>query len=123
MNTAGWTRDLTSSFGRLRQLLRALGYFRPDAGRIGLTLGLLLFSIGLNLLKPWPLALLVDNILGSKPYPAWLPDGARDWGHPAQITAIVAVSLALHLMHADRVRRARVPLDRRGAPRPAAGPR
>ena len=99
MDTAGWTRDLTSSIGRFRQLLRALGYFRPDAGRIALTLGLLLFSIGLNLLKPWPLALLVDSILGNKPYPGWLPDVARDWGHPAQITAIVAASLGLHLIH------------------------
>jgi len=65
MGTAELTRDLISSVGRLRQLLRALGYFRPDAGRIGLSLGLLLLGIGLNLLKPWPLALLVDSVLGS----------------------------------------------------------
>ncbi|MGH7350557.1 MAG: hypothetical protein ACREI6_11090, partial [Candidatus Rokuibacteriota bacterium] len=100
MGTAGWTRELTSSVRRFRLLLRALGYFRPDAGRIALTLGLLLLGIGLNLLKPWPLALLVDSILGSKPFPGWLPDEARAWGPPAQITAIVAASLALHLVHA-----------------------
>ena len=100
MDTAGWTRDLTSSVGRFRQLLRALSYFRPDAGRIALALGLLLLGIGLNLLKPWPLALLVDSILGSKPYPGWLPDEARAWGQPAQLTAIIAASLALHLVHA-----------------------
>jgi len=92
--------DLTSSVARLRQSLRALGYFRPDAGRIALTLGLLLLGIGLNLLKPWPLALLVDSILGSKPYPAWLPDEVRAWGQPAQLTAIIAASLALHVVHA-----------------------
>ena len=63
-------------------------------------MGLLLLSIGLNLLKPWPLALLVDSVLGSKPYPAWLPEGIQYWGHPAQITAIVAASLVLHLVHA-----------------------
>jgi ATP-binding cassette subfamily B protein len=90
----------TSSDMRFRQLLRALGYFRPDAGRIAMTLSLLLLSIGLNLLKPWPLAVLVDSILGSKPYPAWLPDGAQAWGQPAQLTAIIAASLALHLVHA-----------------------
>jgi len=100
MNTAGWTRDLTSSVMRFRQLLRALGYFRPDAGRIALTLGLLLLGIGLNLLKPWPLALLVDSILGSKPFPAWLPDGPQAWGQPAQLTAIIAAALGLHLVHA-----------------------
>jgi ATP-binding cassette, subfamily B, bacterial len=100
MNTAGWARDLTSSVMRFRQLLRALGYFRPDSGRIALTLGLLLLGIGLNLLKPWPLALLVDSILGSKPFPAWLPDGAQAWGQPAQLTAVIAAALGLHLVHA-----------------------
>ena len=100
MNTAGLTRDLPSSVKRFRQLLRALGYFRPDAGRIALSLGLLLLGIGLNLLKPWPLALLVDSILGSKPYPGWLPDGARGWGQPTQLTAIIVAALALHLVHA-----------------------
>ena len=89
-----------SSGSTLRQLLRALGYFRPDAPRVGLTLGLLLLGIGLNLLKPWPLALLVDSVLGSKPFPAWLPGDVRDWGQPVQLTAIVAASLALHLIHA-----------------------
>src|SRR5499426_4250 len=100
MDTAGWTRDLTSSVGRFRQLLRALSYFRPDAGRIVLALGLLLLGIALNLLKPWPLALLVDSILGSKPYPGWVPDQLQSWGHPAQLTAIVGAALVLHLVHA-----------------------
>src|SRR6266446_4298821 len=100
MDTAGGTRDLTSSVGRFRQLLRALSYFRPDAGRIALALGLLLLGIGLNLLKPWPLALLVDSILGSKPYPGWLPGEVRGWGQAAQLTAIIGASLALHLVHA-----------------------
>ncbi len=101
MNTVGRPQDVSSSIGRFRQLVRALGYFRPDAGRVVITLGLLLLSIGLNLLKPWPLALLVDSVLGSKPYPAWLPDGIQHWGQPAQITAIVAASLVLHLVHAS----------------------
>jgi ATP-binding cassette, subfamily B, bacterial len=100
MNPAGWMRNLPPSVERLRQLLRALSYFRPDAGRIGLTLGLLLLSIGLGLLKPWPLAILVDSILGSKPYPGWLPGEVRTWGHHAQITALIAAALALHLVHA-----------------------
>jgi ATP-binding cassette subfamily B protein/subfamily B ATP-binding cassette protein MsbA len=101
MNTVGQSQDVSSSIARVRQLLRALGYFRPDAGRVAITLGLLLLSIGLNLLKPWPLAVLVDSVLGSKPYPAWLPDGMKSWGQPAQITAIVAASLVLHLVHAS----------------------
>ncbi len=88
-----------SSVARLRLLARALGYFRPDAGRIGLSMSLLMAGIGINLLKPWPLAVLVDSVLGSKPFPVWLPSQLREWGQPAQITAIIAVSLALHLTH------------------------
>jgi ATP-binding cassette, subfamily B, bacterial len=91
---------MTLSFvARLRLLARALGYFRPDAGRIGLSMTLLMAGIGINLLKPWPLAVLVDSVLGSKPFPAWLPSQLREWGQPEQITAIIAVSLALHLTH------------------------
>ena len=81
MNTAGWSRDVTSSAGRFRQLIRALGYFRPDAGRVALTLGLLLFSIGLNLLKPWPLALVVDHLRANRavgvPYSDEMIENAR----------------------------------------------
>jgi ATP-binding cassette, subfamily B, bacterial len=88
-----------SSVARLRLLARALGYFRPDAGRIGLSMSLLVAGIGINLLKPWPLAVLVDSVLGSKPFPAWLPSQLREWGQPEQITAIIAISLALHLTH------------------------
>ena len=54
----------TGSIARLRQLARALSYFRPDGGRIALAMGLLVASIGINLLKPWPLAILVDSVLG-----------------------------------------------------------
>jgi ATP-binding cassette, subfamily B, bacterial len=100
MNLATWASELTSSIARLRLLVRALGYFRPDAGRIGLAVGLLLVSIGLNLLKPWPLAILVDTVLGDKPYPTWLPGQVRAWTQPVQLTAIIAVSLALHLASA-----------------------
>jgi ATP-binding cassette subfamily B protein len=100
MNPAAWASDLTfSSVARLRLLARALGYFRPDAGRIGLSVSLLMAGIGINLLKPWPLAILVDSVLGHQPFPAWLPGQLREWAQPAQITAIVAVSLALHLTH------------------------
>jgi ATP-binding cassette, subfamily B, bacterial len=100
MNPAARVSELTSSsLARLRLLARALGYFRPDLGRIVLSMALLLASIGINLLKPWPLAVLVDSVLGSKPFPAWLPSELQYWAQPAQITAIVAVSLALHLTH------------------------
>src|SRR6266581_1125865 len=99
MNSAAGASDLASSIARLRLLARALGYFRPDAGRIGLAVGLLLASIGINLLKPWPLAILVDSVLGNKPYPAWLTSQVQAWTQPAQITAIIAASLMIYLAH------------------------
>jgi ABC-type multidrug transport system fused ATPase/permease subunit len=91
MNRAAWAHS--------RSLVRALGYFRPDAGRIGLSVGLLLTGIAINLLKPWPLAILVDSVLGSKPFPTWLPSQLAEWAQPAQLTAIVAASLVLYLTH------------------------
>ena len=100
MRPVAWaTRPTFPSIARLRLLARAFGYFKPDIGRIGLAVGLLLAGIGVNLLKPWPLAILVDSVLGSKPYPAWLPGEIMAWAQPAQITAIIAASLVLYLVH------------------------
>jgi ATP-binding cassette subfamily B protein/subfamily B ATP-binding cassette protein MsbA len=100
MRPVAWATGPTfPSIARLRLLARAFGYFKPDVGRIGLAVGLLLASIGINLLKPWPLAILVDSVLGSKPYPAWLPDEIMTWAQPGQITAIIAASLVLYFVH------------------------
>src|SRR5215813_11369283 len=100
MNLIERATQLTAgSIARLRLLVRAFGYFRPDGGRISLSVGLLLAGIGVNLLKPWPLAILVDSVLGSKPYPAWLPSQMTEWSQAAQLVAIVAASLVLHLTH------------------------
>ena len=46
-----------------KRLLRVLQFFRLDAPRIAFTLGLLILSVGGNLLKPWPLAVIVDSVL------------------------------------------------------------
>jgi ATP-binding cassette subfamily B protein len=52
---------------------RVLRYFRPEGTRIFAALVLMFLSIGANLLKPWPVALIIDYILGGKAAPAWLP--------------------------------------------------
>ncbi len=41
-------------------LFRALQFFRPERARIGGVLALMLAGIGANLLKPWPVAIVVD---------------------------------------------------------------
>jgi ATP-binding cassette subfamily B protein/subfamily B ATP-binding cassette protein MsbA len=84
----------------MKTLLRALSYFRPDAGRVGVVLALLLVSVGLNVLKPWPFALLVDNVLGKKPYPAWAPETVKNWNALTQITAIALALLAVSFVQA-----------------------
>jgi len=84
----------------MKTLLRALLYFRPDARRICVVLVLLLVSVGLNILKPWPLALLVDNVLGKKPYPAWAPETVKNWNALTQITAIALTLLAVSFLQA-----------------------
>jgi ATP-binding cassette subfamily B protein len=84
----------------MKTLLRALSYFRPDAGRIGVVLVLLLVSVGLNVLKPWPLALLVDNVLGKAPYPAWAPETVKNWNALTQITALALALLAVNFVQA-----------------------
>ena len=84
----------------MKNFLRALNYFRPDFARIALVVVLLLVSIGLNVLKPWPLAVIVDSVLGQKPYPSWLPAKVTGWDQATQLTALISALLALHLGHA-----------------------
>ena len=58
--------------GVLANVGRVLGYLRPQRGRLVAGASLTLAGIGLDLVKPLPLAFIIDVILGSKPVPAWL---------------------------------------------------
>jgi ATP-binding cassette subfamily B protein/subfamily B ATP-binding cassette protein MsbA len=84
----------------MRIFLRALAYYRSDATRIAIVLTLLIVSILLNILKPWPMALLVDNVLAHKPYPDWVPHQITQWAQPAQLALLIGALLTLHLGHA-----------------------
>src|SRR5580693_4531927 len=53
----------------MKDLFRALKYFRPDTARVAAIFGLMLINVGLNVLKPWPVAVLIDSVLGQKPWP------------------------------------------------------
>ena len=75
----------------MKLFFRALSYFRSDAWRIGFVLSLLLVSIGLNVLKPWPMALLVDTVLTGKPFPKWVP---HELAENAAVVAVTAYALA-----------------------------
>src|SRR5437899_170318 len=80
----------------MKSLFRALRYFRPDVPRIGLV-GLLLFlSTAAGLLKPWPIAIIVDSVLGDKPLPGWL----ASWtGNASKDTLLLFLSGATLLIH------------------------
>jgi ATP-binding cassette subfamily B protein/subfamily B ATP-binding cassette protein MsbA len=81
----------------MSQLARALQFFRPDARRLILVGLLLLLCIGANLLKPWPLALIVDSVLGTKPLPDWLRSLTGDHGKETWLFLLGLAVLLLHL--------------------------
>ncbi len=78
----------------MKNLLRAFAYFRPDAPRLVLVFLIMLASIGLNVLKPWPLALIVDSVLGTKPFPSILENFSI--GKTAWLAMLSGTIFALH---------------------------
>lgn len=78
----------------MKKLLRVGRFFRPDAARILFALTLVLLSTAGSLLKPWPLALIVDCILGNQPLPAGLK-WAQDWPKPSLLALLGLAILVL----------------------------
>jgi ATP-binding cassette subfamily B protein len=79
---------------------RAMNFFRPDSGRIAFVLFLSLLSIGGNVLKPWPIALIVDSVLQGKEFPAWLAQWSSSPTTPAGW--ILVLTLALFAIHTSQ---------------------
>jgi ATP-binding cassette, subfamily B, bacterial len=52
--------------------LRALGYFRKDWKLVLIWLALIALSTGLGLLGAWPMAILIDSVLGGAGNPDWI---------------------------------------------------
>lgn len=79
---------------------RTLSYFRPFYGETAVATALTLFSIGFNLLKPWPFKYIVDGIL----FPADAEHAtahaqlARWFGSMAPQTEVLVLCLALILI-------------------------
>src|SRR5438874_3082085 len=68
---------------------RVLRYYRPFLGKTILGLLLSLFGIGLNLLKPWPFKVIVDNFL--RPGPAI----RSDWHTWVSLLCLALVAIQL----------------------------
>ncbi|MGI8965823.1 MAG: ABC transporter transmembrane domain-containing protein, partial [Limisphaerales bacterium] len=81
----------------MKNLSRALNYFRTDARRLIVVFLMMLASIGLSLLKPWPLAIIVDSVLGNKPLPQWALRMLGHWEKPVLLGMLSAAILILHL--------------------------
>src|SRR5246127_3301506 len=74
---------------------RVLRYYRPFLGQTILGLLLSLLGVGLNLLKPWPFKLIVDDFL--RPGPAVRSDG-RTW-IPLLCLALIVIQLFWGMMN------------------------
>jgi ABC-type multidrug transport system fused ATPase/permease subunit len=77
--------------------LRALKYFRPDAPRIAAICCLMLAGAALNVLKPWPLAFIVDCVLDHKPPPHWFGPSAL-FNRAALLAGLSTALLLLYLL-------------------------
>jgi ATP-binding cassette subfamily B protein/subfamily B ATP-binding cassette protein MsbA len=75
---------------------RILNYFRPELPKVFLAAVLMLLSIAANLLKPWPLALIIDHVLSGKPAPEWLPSPLAHLSAPALLGLAALMILLLH---------------------------
>src|SRR6266446_2210719 len=63
-----------------RQIYRdVLRYMQPYAGRLALALAAVFITSALEVLKPWPLKIVIDNVLGGAPLRLrWLPPISRE---------------------------------------------
>jgi len=78
-------------------LWRALAFFRPDWGRITAALGLLVVNSGLALLKPWPVALLVDYLANGR---RWAPLAPADSMGSRYVSLLIVGLVLVSLAHA-----------------------
>jgi ATP-binding cassette subfamily B protein/subfamily B ATP-binding cassette protein MsbA len=83
----------------MKDLSRALKYFRPDAARVLWVFCLLLVSVALNVLKPWPLAWIVDSLTGQRA-PAQPPAPVSLHGNTLWLAGLAGVLFLLHLAQA-----------------------
>jgi ATP-binding cassette subfamily B protein/subfamily B ATP-binding cassette protein MsbA len=80
----------------MSQFQRVAKFYSAEKPRIAAALALMTLSVGANLLKPWPLAWIVDSVLGSKPLPSWVESLVSNADKPARLAIFAAIILALH---------------------------
>ena len=79
----------------MNDILRALGYFRQDSPKVAGVFALLFTSCCLGLLQPWPVAFLVDSILGDKLFPIWMRSITDNASKPALVLMVAGFTLVV----------------------------
>ncbi|NOX63675.1 MAG: ABC transporter ATP-binding protein [Chloroflexi bacterium] len=74
---------------------RYLRYLRPYTGLLAISLALVFVAAGLDILAPWPLKFIVDNVIGGKPYENEAAQAFADWigPDPRRLAAALGVVL------------------------------
>jgi len=84
-----------TSFRRQLTLLR---YLRPYWRAVIVVLASMLAEVGLQLLRPWPLKVLVDNVLGGHPIPSGITTVTGATSPSALLPWVVSAEVAIFLL-------------------------
>ena len=57
---------------------------------------ILVLNLGTGLLKPWPLAVIIDSVLGERAFPDWFAGWTGAWGKEQWLVALSLVVLCLY---------------------------
>jgi ATP-binding cassette, subfamily B, bacterial len=71
-----------------------LSFLKPHRGRVSLLAVLLLLEIGLGVLQPWPLAIVIDYVLGKTPIPASVAPLVAALTHNNRFVLLISVVIA-----------------------------
>ena len=89
-----WQRRRPSPWAFFKDLPRVLPYLRPHRRLAGASLLMVFASTAMALLSPWPLAILVDTVLGNDPLPSLL-GGLDGLGRYELLAAAVIAGLVV----------------------------
>src|SRR5262249_46581914 len=99
--TGGRMSDPVRASGQKPLLPWTLGFLRPYRGRVALLAFLLITEIILGALQPWPFSIVIDYVLGDRPWPDWIaPYLAFTAGHKfAMLISVVIGGVILQVVN------------------------
>jgi ATP-binding cassette, subfamily B, bacterial len=97
LGSAGAAAETPVAAGSLRRQLRLLRYARPHRRGLSLMSVAMLIDVGLNLARPWPLKLLIDNVIDGHRIPHWLTQVPGAGSRHGLLVWVVLVEVAIFL--------------------------